>query len=76
MPRYRAYVLDEQGQFVAVVKRSEPLFLPKLCSLPYAVQRLGHANPALRPLRALAHAPLGPRPWLHRLLKWAPMSGP
>src|SRR5215831_16787854 len=57
-----------QGIDVDVVeKRGEPLLsLP--CCLSYAVQRLGHANPALRPVRALlAHVPLGPRPWLHRL---------
>src|SRR5215469_14214464 len=36
-----------------VEKRGEPLFLPVLCILPYAAQRLGHALPALGPVRAL-----------------------
>src|SRR6516162_4958110 len=36
--------------------------------LPYALQRVGHAYPALSPARALlARIPLGPRPSLHRL---------
>src|SRR5260370_3865742 len=36
--------------------------------LPHAVQRLGHARPALGPVRALlVRVPLGPCPWLHRL---------
>ena len=58
-----------QGIDIDVVeKRGEPLLLSLPCCLSYAVQRLGHANPALRPVRALlAHVPLGPRPWLHRL---------
>src|SRR6266545_5179057 len=35
---------------------------------PYASQRLCHAVPVLRPVRALlARIPLGLRPWLHRL---------
>jgi hypothetical protein len=39
-----------------------------LIGLPYAAQRLGHANPDLRPVRALLiRVPLGPRPSLHRL---------
>ena len=39
----------------------------QLC-LPYAVERLCHANPALCPVRALLfRVPLGPRPWLRRL---------
>ena len=47
---------------------SEPLLLPLPCGLPYALQRLCHALPSLCPVRALlARAPLGPRPWLHRL---------
>ena len=38
------------------------------CSLPYAAQRLGHALPALGPVRALlVRVSLGPYPWLHRL---------
>src|SRR5438105_12074658 len=36
-----------------VEKRGEPLFLPVPCGSPYAAQRLGHALPALRPMRAL-----------------------
>src|ERR1700752_1556069 len=36
--------------------------------LPYAVQRLCHAYPVLRPVRALlARGSLSLRPWLHRL---------
>ena len=36
--------------------------------LPYAAQRLGHASPDLRPVRALLiRVSLGPRPSLHRL---------
>src|SRR6516165_3361677 len=36
--------------------------------LPYAVQRLGHTHPALRPECALlVRIPLGSRPWLRRL---------
>ncbi len=43
------------------------------CGLPYAVQRLGHAHPALCPVRALLiRVPLGPRPWLHRLRSRSP----
>src|ERR1700760_4377408 len=51
-----------------VEERGEPL-LPSLpCDLSYALQRLGHAFPVLRPARALlARVPLGPGPWLHRL---------
>ena len=41
--------------------------------LSYAVQRLGHAHPALCPVRALLiRVPLGPRPWLHRLRSRSP----
>jgi len=44
-----------------VKKRGEPLFLPLPCSLPYAAQRLGHALPALGPVRALlVRVSLGP----------------
>src|SRR5271165_1386004 len=51
-----------------VEKRREPLLLPQPCGLPYAVQRLCHACPDLRPARALlSRVPLGPRPSLHRL---------
>src|ERR1700686_5322723 len=39
-----------------------------LTAWPYAAQRVGHANPDLRPVRALLiRVPLGPRPSLHRL---------
>ncbi len=49
-------------------ERGEPLLLPFACSFPYAFQRLGHARPALCPVRALlVRIPLGLRPWLHRL---------
>src|ERR1043166_9862034 len=49
-------------------ERGEPLLLPLPCRLPYAIQRLCHACPALRPVRALlVRIPLGPRPWLPRL---------
>src|SRR5262245_24864074 len=51
-----------------VEERGEPLLLPLPCGLPYALQRLVHGSPVLRPARALlARIPLGPRPWLHRL---------
>ena len=47
--------------------RSELLLLLLPCGFPYAVQRLGHASPALSPVRVLLiRVPLGPRPWLHR----------
>src|SRR6202047_4000545 len=49
-------------------ERGELLLLPLPCSLPYALQRLGHGSPVLCPARALLiHIPLGPRPWLHQL---------
>jgi hypothetical protein len=49
-------------------ERGEPFLLPLPCGLSYALQRLCHAFPVLRPARALlARVPLGPRPWLHRL---------
>src|SRR4051794_28807651 len=39
--------------------------LPLPCDLPYALQRLCHTFPVLRPARALlARIPLGLRPWL------------
>jgi hypothetical protein len=41
--------------------------------LPHAVQRLGHARPALGPVRTLlVRVPPGPRPWLHRLRRRDP----
>ena len=56
-----------------VEERGEPFLLPLPCGLPYAVQRLGHASPALCPVRALlVRVPLGPRPWLHRLRRRLP----
>src|SRR5499427_4433990 len=64
-----------------VEKRGEPLFLPVPCGLPYAAQRLGHALPALGPVRALlVRVSLGPCPlfkpgagsWLHRLRRRRP----
>jgi len=56
-----------------VEKRSEPLLLPLPCGLPYAVQRLGHARPGLRPVRALLiRVPLGPCPLLRHLrCRWS-----
>jgi hypothetical protein len=51
-----------------VKKRGEPFLLPLPCGLPYALQRLGHAFPVLRPARALlARVLLGLRPSLCRL---------
>src|SRR6266446_6126679 len=51
-----------------VEERGELLLLPLPCSFSYAVQRLGHTSPALRPVRALlVRVSLGPRPWLRQL---------
>ena len=51
-----------------VEERGEPLLLPFPCDFPYALQRLWHAYPVLRPARVLlARISLGLRPWLHRL---------
>ncbi|WP_232707770.1 hypothetical protein, partial [Bradyrhizobium japonicum] len=48
-----------------VKERGEPVLLPQPCGCPYAVQRLGHASPALCPVHALLfRVSLGPRPWL------------
>ncbi len=45
----------------------------KGCGFTYALQRLGHAHPALGPVRALlVRVPRGPRPWLRRLLSQLP----
>src|ERR1700720_1571652 len=56
-----------------VEERGELFLLPLPCGLPYAAQRLGHASPALRPVRALLiRVPLGPRPWLRRLRHRSP----
>src|SRR4051812_22259069 len=58
----------EQIEADVVEERGEPFLLSLPCGLPYAVQRLGHAFPVLRPARALlSRLPLGPRPWLHQL---------
>ena len=49
-------------------KRGEPHRLVVPRGLPYALQRLGHACPVLRPERALlARILLGPCPSLHQL---------
>ena len=56
-----------------VEERGEPFLLPLPCGFPYTAQRLGHASPALRPVRALLiRVPLGPRPWLHWLRRRSP----
>src|ERR1700683_3083182 len=56
-----------------VEERGELSLLPSPCGFPYAVQRLGHAHPALCPVRALLiRVPLGPRPWLRRLRTRSP----
>src|SRR6201993_5362343 len=44
-----------------VEKRGEPLLPPLPCGLSYALQRLGHAFPVLRPARADSRSPR-PRP--------------
>ncbi|MCY1302810.1 hypothetical protein D9M70_524910 [compost metagenome] len=60
----RAKCIDSE----VVEERGEPILLPQPCGFPYAIQRLGHASPALCPVRALLfRVPLGPRPWLHQL---------
>src|SRR3954454_24847291 len=43
----------EQVEADVMEERGEPFLLPVPCGLPYAVQRLGHAFPVLRPARAL-----------------------
>src|SRR6202043_2929917 len=56
-----------------VEERGELFLLPLPCGLPYAAERLDHASPALRPVRALLiRVPLGPRPWLNRLRHGSP----
>src|SRR3990170_4781311 len=58
----------EEVDAEVVEECGELLLLPLPCGLPYAVERLGHTNPAQSPACALlARVPLGPRPWLHRL---------
>src|SRR5262252_8532185 len=60
-------------KFNLLILDDEPLFLPVPCSLPYVAQRLGHALPALGPVRALlVRVSLGPCPWLHRLRRRRP----
>ena len=54
-----------------VEERGEPLLLPLLRGLPYAVQRLGHARPGLSPVRAL----LIPLPLVPALGSTASASG-
>jgi hypothetical protein len=73
VPLEREERLPEQIDADVVEERGEPFLLPLSCRLPYALQRLGHACPVLRPARALlARVPLGPRPWLHRLRRRLP----
>ena len=63
----------EQVDIHVVEERGELLLLPLPCGFSYAVQRLGHASPALRPVRALlVRVSLGPRPWLHQLRRRSP----
>src|SRR5690606_33484666 len=51
-----------------VEERGELFLLPQPCGFPYAIQRLGHASPAQRPVHAkLFRVPLSSRPWLHQL---------
>src|SRR5260370_25794070 len=60
--------LFEQIDGDVVQERGEPLLLPFLCRLTYAVQTVGRACPARCPERAaLFRVSLGPRPWLRRL---------
>jgi hypothetical protein len=63
----------QQVEADVVEERGEPFLLSSPCGFPYAVQRLGHAFPVLRPARALLfHIPLGHRPSLHRLRHRSP----
>ena len=56
-----------------VQERGEPFLLLQPCCLPYAVQSVGRAFPARCPERAaLFRVLLGPRPWLHELLRRSP----
>src|SRR5215831_17601199 len=60
--------LSEKINADVMEERGEPLLLSFPCDFPYAIQRLCHVSPVLRPARALlARIPLGLRPWLHRL---------
>ena len=64
---------SERVDIDVVEERGELPLLPLPCGSPYAVQRLGHAHPALCPVRALLiRVPLGPRPWLHQLRSRSP----
>jgi hypothetical protein len=63
----------ERVSIDVVEERGELSLLPLPCGFPYAVQRLGHAHPALCPVRALLiRVPLGPRPWLRLLRSRSP----
>src|SRR5208337_5039345 len=56
-----------------VQERGEPFLLPQPCGLPHAFQAVGRALPARCPGRAvLSRVLLGPRPWLHELLRRSP----
>src|SRR5208337_1454463 len=56
-----------------VQERGEPFLLLQPCALPYAFQAVGRAVPARCPGRAvLLRVLLGPRPWLHELLRRSP----
>src|SRR5208337_843849 len=56
-----------------VQERGEPFLLLQPCALPYAFQAVGRAVPARCPGRAvLLRVLLGPRPWLHQLLRRSP----
>ena len=53
-----------------VEERGEPFLLPLPCGLPYALQRLCHTFPVLRPAHALLdRVLLGLRPSLRRRLR-------
>src|SRR5271157_6497476 len=56
-----------------VQERSEPFLPLHPCGLPHAFQAVGRALPARCPGRAvLLRVLLGPRPWLHELLRRLP----
>ena len=64
----REECLPEQIDAEMVEERGELLLLPQPNGFSHAVERMGHACPALRPERILlARVPLGRRPSLHRL---------
>ncbi len=63
----------ELGGVDVVQERGEPFLLLQPRGLPYAVQPVGRALPARCPGRAvLFRVLLGPRPWLHELLRRLP----